>query len=111
METLLHDAEDEIDVYVGRSPIHGDGLFTARNLVPGELIGFYEGPQVKNDGMHVLWVQEDDETWIGYEGINHFRFMNHSDTPNAEMYGRECYSLNNIAVNDEITIDYGWGDT
>ena len=40
-------------VYVAPSPIHGLGLFAARALQPGQLIGVYDGPRVDRDGPHV----------------------------------------------------------
>lgn len=99
-------------VYVASSPIHGRGLFAARSLPAGQLIGVYEGPVVQEDGEHVLWVENDgDSGWTGYDGRNEMRFMNHSDEPNAEMDGLYCYSLREIGPGTEITIDYGWNDS
>jgi len=99
-------------VYVARSPIHGRGLFASRPLVAGQLIGVYQGPEVTEDGMFVLWVEGDREnSWSGYEGRNEMRFLNHADRPNAEMDGLNCYALENIEADREITIDYGWNDS
>ena len=97
---------------VGPSPIHGRGLFAAKDLEPGQHIGVYEGPVVEEDGMHVLWVQETpDGQWTGYDGKNELRFMNHADSPNAELDGLDCYALEKITAGTEITIDYGWNDS
>ena len=99
-------------VYVAHSPIHGHGLFATRPLSEGQLIGVYDGPEVTEDGIYVLWVEGDTEDdWIGHEGQNDMRFMNHADAPNAEMDGLNCYALKNIAADEEITIDYGWNDS
>ena len=99
-------------VHVAPSPIHGQGLFASRRLKAGQFIGRYKGPQVQEDGMHVLWVQEEsDGEWTAYEGINEMRFMNHADRPNAEMDGLDCYALTDIPAGMEITIDYGWNDS
>ena len=99
------------DVYVADSDIHGKGLFAARRIFADELIGVYEGPRVDENGTYVLWVQEDDSgDWTGYDGRNEMRFMNHSDEPNAEMDGLECFALREIQRGEEITIDYGWND-
>ena len=99
-------------VYTARSPIHGSGLFAARPLSAGQLIGVYEGPEVEDDGIYVLWIEDDSgESWTGYDGENEMRFMNHADQPNAEMDGLYCYALNNIPPDAEITIDYGWNDS
>jgi SET domain-containing protein len=99
-------------VYIARSPIHGRGLFAAQPLATGQLIGVYEGPEVAEDGIYVLWIEDDaGESWTGHRGENEMRFMNHADAPNAEMDGLNCYALNNIAPGAEITIDYGWNDS
>jgi len=99
-------------VYVARSPIHGHGLFAAQPLAEGQLIGVYEGPEVEEDGVYVLWIEDETgETWTGYDGENEMRFLNHADQPNAEMDGLNCYALHRIARDVEITIDYGWNDS
>lgn len=95
-------------VHVGLSVIHGKGLFASRKLSSGLLIGIYEGEIVTADGMHVLWVEEEDGQWTGYNGNNPLRYMNHSSNPNAAMDGVECYAVQAIAAGEEITIDYGW---
>lgn len=99
-------------VRVAASPIHGLGLFAARPLASGQLIGVYEGPVVEDDGEHVLWIEDDSgDGWTGYNGKNEMRFLNHADTPNAEMDGLYCYALRDIPEGAEITIDYGWNDS
>lgn len=103
---------DNDRVYVAASPIHGLGLFAARTLARGQLIGVYDGPQVERDGPHVLWIEsEAGGDWTGYDGRNEMRYMNHSGKPNAEMDGLYCYALCEIPPGAEITIDYGWDDS
>lgn len=98
-------------VFVQRSPIHGRGLFAAQALNTGQLIGFYEGREVEENGTYVLWIEDEPGGgWTGYDGCNEMRFMNHSCRPNAEMDGLECYALEEIAPGAEITIDYGWSE-
>lgn len=46
------------DLYVDVSPIHGKGLFAARPIRIGEIIGRIEGLPVKRDGRYVLWLSE-----------------------------------------------------
>lgn len=93
--------------YAGRSSIHGKGLFAGRSFRKGERIGAYEGPRVARDGMHVLWVEEDDGEYFGIDGRNALRYLNHSSRPIAEFDGNELYALRRIGPGDEITIDYG----
>jgi SET domain-containing protein len=112
MRVPLQDPAESERVYVARSPIHGHGLFAARPLRSGELIGRYEGPEVTEDGIYVLWIEDENaDNWTGYDGQNEMRFMNHSDSPTAEMDGLDCYALCEIGPDTEITIDYGWNDS
>ena len=105
-------AANNMLVFVGSSAIHGRGLFAAKSLAAGQLIGVYEGPVVEENGSFVLWIEDEAGTgWTGYDGRNEMRFMNHSDDPNAEMDGLDCYALREIARGSEITIDYGWNDS
>jgi len=98
-------------VYVASSPIHGLGLFAARALRAGQLVGVYSGPRVDTDGPHVLWIEDEPGgDWTGYEGRNEMRYLNHSARPNAEMDGLHCHPLPDIPPGAEITIDYGRND-
>lgn len=106
------DRQTNDHLYVARSEIHGQGLYAAVPLLPGQMIGVYEGPEVTKDGTYVLWIDADKENeWVGYDGKNELRFMNHSSSPNAEMDGLNCYALCRIEKDAEITIDYGWDES
>lgn len=99
-------------MFIARSTVHGRGLFAAQKLSGGQLIGVYDGPKVEEDGMYVLWVEDEPGgSWTGFDGQNEMRFMNHSDEPNAEMDGLFCYAREDIQPGTEITIDYGWEDS
>jgi SET domain-containing protein len=102
-------SRDNERVYVAPSSIHGQGLFAASDIRSGDLIGRYEGPEVTEDGIYVLWIEsEEGGDWTGIEGRNEMRFLNHSPEPNAEMDGCDCYACADIPAHAEITIDYGW---
>lgn len=89
--------------YVKKSRIHGKGLFAARNIRAGEVLGSIKYNPVNEDGPYVLW--------LGEQGIRvecDLKFINHSKRPNA------CYcddldvvALKNIKKDEEITHDYG----
>jgi uncharacterized protein len=91
----------------GPSQIHGVGCFARVPFEPGEHIGTFEGPEVEQDGTHVLWVYDAQGGGaVARRGTNCLRWMNHSEDPNAELIGFELYARRAIAAGEEITIDY-----
>ena len=91
------------DVYVAPSAIHGQGLFAARRIERGSIIGYLEGRPCDNDGPHVLWISDTR----GIEVICDLRYINHSDQPNACYYDDlSVVALRDIAPHEEITHDY-----
>lgn len=102
---------DNPKVIIKDSPIHGLGVFARVDIPAFGYIGRYEGPSTDIDGMHVLWLYDDEtESWYGVDGINEMRFLNHSDTPNAEWSDLDLYATRFIEAGEEITFDYGWGE-
>ena len=59
------------------------------------------------NGSHVLWVEEGDGQWIGRNGQNILRYLNHCKKPHAEFNGFDLYAIKNIQEGEELTIDYG----
>lgn len=106
---MLTDDELAQLYFTKKSKIHGTGLFARESVKKGEYMGEYDGPEVKENGSHVLWIEEDcdEELWIGRDGKNLLRYLNHSTKPLAEFIGFELFALRNIKANEEITIDYG----
>lgn len=99
----------DLPYVVKKSRIHGYGLFASRRIKSGELVGWYNGVRTRKDGMHVLWVEEDDEKY-GLDGVNELRYLNHSKRPNAAFWGDELYSVKAIAKGSEITFNYDGHD-
>jgi len=99
-------------VQIKSSPIHGKGLFAKRRLRKGEYIASFKGRKTSKNGMHVLWLEEDDGSMEGMEVRNSMRYMNHAPKPNAELDGYDVYALRSIQPGEEITIHYGndWDD-
>jgi uncharacterized protein len=93
--------------YRKKSEIHGYGLFARKKINKGDYMGEYDGPTVRKNGMHVLWVEDDGDEWIGRDGKNLLRYLNHSQKPQAEFVGFKLYALRDIGADEEITIDYG----
>ena len=95
-------------LYTMPSPIHGQGCFARIRFEVGAYIGTFEGPEVEQDGPHVLWLYDAEaDVLIGRRGDNLLRWLNHSDQPNAEFDGFDLHARRAIAADEEITIDYG----
>jgi len=97
---------------VGRSPIHGRGVFARRRLRRGDWLGRFEGRSTSRNGEHVLWWRDADDVLRGLEVTNALRFLNHSADPNAEIEGLDLIATRNIQPGAEVTIHYGddWDD-
>lgn len=105
---MSDDYDDNPRAFVADSPIHGRGLFARVDIPADGFIGTYEGPATLDDGMHVLWLwNEDTERWEGVDGRNEMRFLNHARPANAEWYDTDLYALRDIEAGEEITFDYG----
>ena len=103
--------DDNPRVYVAHSSIHGRGLFARHPIARDDFIGTYQGRATQTDGMHVLWLwNEETERWEGIDGNNEMRFLNHSKLPNADWWGDDLYAIRDIDTDEEITFDYGWDD-
>ena len=93
--------------YKKRSGIHGSGLFARDKIKQGVYMGEYDGPIVNDNDSHVLWVEKYDDVWVGRDGKNLLRYINHSTKPHAEFVGFKLYAMRDIHPDEEITIDYG----
>ena len=93
--------------YTKVSEIHGSGLFARDKIKQGDYMGEYDGPVVNDNDSHVLWVEKYDNVWVGRDGKNLLRYLNHSTQPHAEFVGFELFAMRNIQPDEEITIDYG----
>ena len=93
--------------YVAPSDIHGQGLFAARPIAAGTVIGWLQGKRTTRDGDHVLWISATE----AIEVTCHLRYINHSDQPNACYYDDlSVVALANIDAHQEITHDYASGE-
>jgi SET domain-containing protein len=93
--------------YVERSQIHGNGLFARVVIEAGEWLGTYDSPETNENGTYVLWVEDEQGRWLGRDGKNLLRYINHSDSPCAEFADYDLYATRRIEPHEEITIDYG----
>jgi uncharacterized protein len=91
----------------GTSTVHGTGVFSIAPIPAGALVGRYKGRPTAVDGIHVLWVEDDDGTWVGIDGGGVLRFLNHSLAPNVEFDGADLHALRDIGPGEELLVDYG----
>jgi len=85
------------------SVIHGMGLFAAKTIRKGAVIGEIKGQVVTEDGPHVLWLSEQH----GVHVENDMRYINHDDEPNAAYFDDlKVRALRAIKPGEEITHDY-----
>lgn len=94
--------------FINDSTIHGKGLFASEDIGKNTYLGEYEGPVVDENGMHVLWVEDEKDIWIGRDGQNQLRYLNHSCEPNCEFDGFDLYAIRDIRKHEELTFDYGY---
>ena len=95
-------SKDEL-TYVADSPIHGNGLFARAPIAKGSVIGYLEGRTTDEDGIYVLWLDEQ----TGFEVSCNLKYINHADQPNACYYDdRSVVALRNIDAGEEITHNY-----
>lgn len=90
--------------YVDESPIHGKGLFAAKRIKAGVVLGRLHGMLTDKDGTYILWLNKR----TGFEITNEFRFINHDSNPNCALTDTEVVTLRAIEKDEELTHDYGW---
>jgi SET domain-containing protein len=98
----------DTSVYVADSKIHGKGLFAAKTIKKGELIGCFKHHKTAIDGSYVLWFEDD----LAYVVEDDFKYINHSKKANAAYYDDfTIMAIKKIKKDDEITHNYGsdWG--
>ncbi len=104
----INDQELQLLVFAAPSDIHGTGLFSKQYISDGEYIGTFHGPEVQEDGEHVLWIESEKQSsgYIGIRGENLLRYLNHASPGNAEFDGLDLYASDDIHSGTEITFDY-----
>ena len=120
MLLAIHPTYQKFSVRVARSRIDGFGVF-AREPVParrkigeirGESISLAEGRRRAAGLERIMIVEISSRKAIdASRSLDPMRFTNHSCAPNARLMIRagriEFYSLREIAVGEELTVNYG----
>lgn len=101
------------NIYVASSSVHGKGVFAARDIKKGEVLGRYETRKTKLTAEENPFVVEmyDDDGNLSHHllGINSWKYINHSKNPNMDMIGDELtmVALRDIEEDEELTWYYG----
>ena len=112
---------DRYKLEVKPSSIHGKGLFAGSSIPARRKMGELSGEAItqrearrraRRSGTSIKIVELGDGTAIdASRGGNHFRYVNHSCTPNAFMRvfrgHLEFYTLRKIRPGEELTCNYG----
>ena len=94
-------------IEIRKSPIHGIGVFAARNIEARDLIARFRGRIVDREGIYVSHEQDESGNPKAFEITGNLKFLNHSCHPNAELAGFRLTALQHIPAGREITIRYG----
>lgn len=105
-------------IYIGKSKLHGKGLFAAQDIKKGEIVFIIKGKKVnflidseksaKIAGLN--WVGIGKNEWI--DPINHCVYFNHSCDPNTAIKGKvTVVALRDIKKGEEITFDYSLNES
>ena len=93
MQSPKNIASSLAHVEVRHSSVHGHGVFAARELLPGALVGVYAGRRYAvheasamtwDDGLTYLFGLSDGTLIDGAQGGNATRHLNHACEPNCE---------------------------
>tara|TARA_Y100000389_G_scaffold166982_1_gene171947 strand:- start:390 stop:821 length:432 start_codon:yes stop_codon:yes gene_type:complete len=115
---LCFPAQDELDTMytIGKSPIHGYGCFASKKIMPYTDMGVItvhttEGIKRMDDPSREgrFYKSSTGLNWREYRLLG--RYINHSSTPNCEVYRSSPLTFGVrtstiIKYRDEITIDY-----
>lgn len=114
---LVNAANKTYLLKVGKSRVHGRGVFSEENVPKGALLCVcpvllipYADPS--NDGVLGAYYYEWSKTHYAL-GMGLVPLVNHSYKPNSEVYTvysrkiMQLYALKNISKGDELLVDYG----
>ncbi len=100
-------------IYIGKSKLHGKGIFAKRDIKKGEIVFLIKGQKIKflinNEKQAKIaglnWVGIGKNEWI--DPIKHCIYFNHSCEPNSAIKGKvTVVALRNIKKGEEVAFDY-----
>ncbi len=101
-----------IKIIEKNSPIHGKGIFAARDINKGQIVCVIKGQKMfkinknKEDALaHPDWVGFEMNHWI--DPVPPFKYLNHSCNPSSAVKGNvTLIAIRDIKKDEEITVDY-----
>ena len=105
-------------VYIGKSKLHGKGLFASKDIKKGEIIFNIKGKKVNfliNDKKAAKiagfnWIGIGRNSWI--DPIDLGLYFNHSCDPNSAIAGKvQVIAIRDIKKGEEVTSDYSLTET
>jgi len=127
MQSSKSTASSPAHIEVRHSGVHGHGVFAARDLPPGTLVGVYAGRRYTaheagtmawDDRLTYLFALSDGTLIDGAQGGNATRHLNHACEPNCEAVedhdedGRLTVRIEmtrSTRADDELFLDYALG--
>lgn len=108
------------NVYIKKSHIAGNGIFTKKNIKKGGFLFEVKGTikksgygQESNQNFQKylsIWpnsIVVEKNTWLNPYNSNPWRYINHSCNPNSTRNGKTTViALKSIKKDEEVTIDY-----
>lgn len=89
---------------VAKSPLHGKGLFAARAIASGELLGYCKTRRAKVADIHTLTLADGRL----FDVTCTLKYINHSKRANVSYYDDfSVVALRDIAPGEELLHDYG----
>ncbi|MCX6751556.1 MAG: SET domain-containing protein-lysine N-methyltransferase [Candidatus Nomurabacteria bacterium] len=104
-------------IYIGKSKLHGKGLFASKDIKKGETIFIIKGHRVSfliNDKKQAQiaglnWVGVGKNEWV--DPIKHCVYFNHSCEPNSAIKGKvTVVALKDIKKDEEVLFDYSFNE-
>ena len=110
-------------IYVKESEIHGNGLFTSKDISEGETIMVITGELISaeecirrentENNVYIFWM--NDDCYIDTSAADKIKYINHHCNFNCDIIDRDESSLllvayRNIKKDEELTIDYGYDE-
>ena len=102
-----------MNIYIGKSKLHGKGLFASKDIKKGEILFRIKGRKlnflINNKKKAQMagwnWIGIGKNKWIDPEGFG--LYINHSCDPNSAILGTvTVVAMSNIKKDEEITSDY-----